>query len=139
MPTTEQPKTFDINVRFEVPVGRIQDLLCCAFEGGSNYWYNITEFVEPPKMPYKTDSKQVYKHLDYPVNTGGGLYIMDDRDGEPTLKEPFFLNLSTLLEGLRKMAIDQPAHFSDFINENEDATTGDVYLQYCVFGKLVYG
>jgi hypothetical protein len=32
-----------------------------------------------------------------------------------------------------------PEHWADFINENDDAITGDIFVQCCVFGDTVYG
>ena len=30
-------------------------------------------------------------------------------------------------------------HFKDFLYENEDAMTGDCFLQCCVFNEVIYG
>jgi hypothetical protein len=32
-----------------------------------------------------------------------------------------------------------PRHFSNFISENYDAETGDVFLQCCLLGKVKFG
>jgi len=34
---------------------------------------------------------------------------------------------------------DYPSHYGDAISENDDAGTGDVYLQCCLFGEVIYG
>jgi hypothetical protein len=47
------------------------------------------------------------------------------------------------LEGIRRalvlMAEKSPQHFADLLNEQADAITGDVLIQYAVFGKIIYG
>jgi hypothetical protein len=37
------------------------------------------------------------------------------------------------------MAADYPRHFADLVNENDDADTGDAFVQCCVFGEVIYG
>ena len=122
----------------EVPVQKVQDNLCSAFEGGSNYWYTITEFVKPTSMPHRSDEegKVVYKHLDYPVNPGGALMI---GDAEDPARKPVRLDVAAIQKGLDVMAEKFPRHFSNMMDENGDAITGDVLLQCCVFGDVIYG
>lgn len=55
---------------------------------------------------------------------------------KPTVKR---LDLDSIREGVKIMARDYPLHFSNMFNESGDAETGDVLLQCCVFGKIVYG
>ncbi len=44
-----------------------------------------------------------------------------------------------MAKGLQVMATKAPRHFSDFVNEGDDATTSDVFLQMICFGEIVYG
>ena len=41
--------------------------------------------------------------------------------------------------GLARMAVSAPHHFTDLINENDDAITHDVMVQMIVFGEIIYG
>lgn len=125
---------FDVTTR--VQVRRLQDLLCSALEGGSNYWYMIHEEVKPSAMPDRVDEARVYPHIDYPTNPGGALLIGDREDPKDPPKR---LDLPAIQRGIQVMAEKYPKHFGDFMNENDDATTGDVFLQCCLFGQLVYG
>jgi hypothetical protein len=163
--------TLTVTVKQEIPLKRIQDLLCCAFEGGSNYWYTIVEFVKPAELKVRTEEGEIFRHLDYPVNEGGaeiyrhldypvnegGAVVVGDREEwypyrmekerAEHLKESFDkpepkkyrLDLEAIDRGLQLMADKYPRHFADFVGENEDASTGDVFLQLCLFGELVYG
>jgi hypothetical protein len=49
------------------------------------------------------------------------------------------LDRVAILEGLRIMAEKEPRHFADFMTENDDADTGDVFLQCCLYGEVIYG
>jgi len=128
-----------IEVTQEVPLSRIQDLLCCAFEGGSNYWYEIVAYQEPSVLTVRTDPDKVFPHLDYPVNSFGALKITNLEGDEIKGAKQWQLDLRTITSGIRTMAAKYPKHFADFMNEDDDGTTGDVFLQCCLFGEVIYG
>jgi hypothetical protein len=114
-------------------VAQKSNLLCSAFEGGSN-WYFI-EKMTPPKTPRSaTGEGVIYKHIDYPL-TGGSLVIkaqeLDDKD--------YILDAAAIKKGSAVMAEKYPRHYADALTENDDACTGDVFLQCCLFGELVFG
>jgi hypothetical protein len=130
----------EISVKVSITKRRIADMLCCAFEGGSNYWYWIDKFIKPPKLEWQGDPEQVFQHLDYPLNTGGALIISDKGSDEPVKsKKTYRLDLESITKGIQVMAEKEPRHFADFLGEDDDATTGDVFLQCCLFGEVIYG
>jgi hypothetical protein len=130
----------EISVKVPITKQLISDLLCSAFEGGSNYWYCIDEFIAPTEMSWQTDPEQVFQHLDYPLNDGGALIISDKEDDEPVKgKKTYRLDLESITKGLQVMAEKCPRHFADMVSEDFDATTGDVFLQCCLFGEVIYG
>jgi hypothetical protein len=132
---------FSIPTTVNVSKKRVADLLISAFEGGSNYWYRIEEFVRPPKRDFVFDAEHVYRHAEYPLSTGGALKISDlyGVDGDEKRKTVKVLGLPEIEEGLRVFARIYPIHFANFVAENDDAVTGDVFLQVCLFGEIVYG
>jgi hypothetical protein len=75
---------------------------------------------------------RVYQHIDYPLNAGGSLIITsyEDPDGINGVKAWRF-DLEAAQRGLQLMAEKYPHHYADFMAENDDATTGDVFLQLC--------
>ena len=117
-------------------IKRISDLLCCALEGGSNYWYCIDEFGSPPELKFRSNSEEIFRHLDYPLNEGGYLMISVHIEDSGAPKR---LDLDTIKRGLGVMAEKYPRDYGNFIKENEDSETGDVFLQCCLFGEIVYG
>ncbi len=146
-----------IEVTQQIPLKRVYNLLVNAIEGGSNYWYRI-EKVKRPVRPYTfTDSIWALdraKFPDYinqcevPFNKGGALMISDFFADEPMLKKPVALDLKAITLGLKAWQEDSqmedgysahPSHWANFISGNDDAETADVFLQYCIFGKVIYG
>ncbi len=108
----------------------MSNLLCSAFEGGSNYWYTIEKF-EYPEGKKRADFK--FPHLEVPFQ-GGSLKIT--ADGEPKV---YTLDRKALDKGWKLMITDQPHHYADAITGGGDASTGDVFLQLCLFGKVIFG
>jgi hypothetical protein len=128
-------------VTVEVSKDQVAGLLCCAFEGGSNYWYLIDNdrCVKPPEVdPELQKSWGDFFHIAWPLSEGGSLDIVD-RELPDEEQEHWTLNWEACKRGLEVMARKYPRHFADFVGENDDAITGDVFLQCCLFGKLVYG
>lgn len=120
-----------MKVAIEVSKERMSGLLCSALEGGSNYWYMIQEEYNPSGAKLT---------VDIPFS-GGWLMIDDEASGEEELKKPVKLDMAKLEEGMHLFSESKEMkhHWNDFLNENDDAITGDVYLQFCIFGKVIFG
>jgi hypothetical protein len=146
MPRRNEPKepTVSVKATVEVAEQRLRDMLTCALEGGSNYWYVINDdaciyplglcfddFVEGGKMQLK-DYHHPYELL--PFVPGCALAIEDKHE-----KKMHLLDRAALLKGLEVLAQKYPRHFADMMQENDDADTGDCYLQCCLFGEMIYG
>lgn len=123
-----------MKVVINIPEKRVQDLLCNALEGGSNYWYFIESFNYPTGQT-KESLKLEFPHLELPFVDDGSLTIKDIEGDMPDK----ILDRKALQKGLRVMASKFPRHFGDFISENDDATTGDVFLQCALYGDVIYG
>jgi hypothetical protein len=138
-----------LTIETQISLKRICDLLCCALEGGSNYWYRIEEFHAPEgevkRFAFPDEGGEVFRHLDYPLNEGGYLIIRDcEGSGILEKNEPkncMKLDLEAIKKGAALFVNDKrwAHHYRNFIQENEDAETGDVFLQLCVFGDCIYG
>lgn len=112
-------------------------LFASALEGGSNYWYMIQKSERSTKKDY--DGNIDYDgEAAYPFK-GGALYIDDSQADSPTMKKPKKITRASLQTGLGIMAREYPKHFADLIEDNEDCITGDVFLQCCVLGEVIYG
>lgn len=146
--------TTNLDIKVHVPMTVkatvIGNLLCCAFEGGSNYWYEIDGYEFPDGISYEdfreggrfTDPKNYFHPAQIiPLHAGCSVLIADrETEVEPGENRPHHsLDRDNLIRGLEVLAAKYPHHYSDILAENEDADTGDAYLQCCLFGEIVYG
>lgn len=127
-----------VTTNVDVPQERIADLLCTALDigvGGSWYW--IWDYNKFEPVPAQGVTKAEYWH-DIPLH--GGFIEFDVREDEADPAEWHKLDAQAIEKGLQLMADKYPDyHWHNFITENDDAVTGDVFLQLCLFGEIVYG
>jgi len=130
-------ESISVQATLDIPITRIADLLCTAFEGDVGYWACIVGYNTPSEPRSVYGSKTIHKYVDYPL-TGGAikLTIQDDEDAQT---DPYIIDGDAISRGLNIMAKKYPRHFANFIQEQEDAETGDVFVQCCIFGEIVYG
>ena len=136
-----------IKIEQEITVERIKDLLCTAFEGGTGYWALVLDGAE------QEDMDKVGAEYYHEIPALGGELNIYDRDVShygiepPELlgvinKERIEIALNLMAEGKNEDGTDAEylkRHMDDFLNDNEDSDTGDVFVQMAVMGKLVYG
>jgi hypothetical protein len=125
-------KKHKIQVTVEVTEERMKDLLCNAMEGGSAYWAKIDKYI----IPDNADTSTVeFKHIDIPFIDGCGIMIKDQFGDD----EPKLLNMESMLKSLKIMGEKYNWHLEAFVHENDDAETGDVFLQCALYDKIIYG
>lgn len=135
-------ESMSVNVTMEMSFtnDRIKDLICSGMEGGIAYWARISEYVDPPEAPdlnklFTRSGSKLYKHNQYPLIPDAAVILEDAETGEG----PWRFDLDAVKKGLQVMSQKYPKHFADFMEENEDADTGDAFIQCCLFGETVYG
>lgn len=111
-----------MNLQFDVDDQLIEDLLVCAFEGGSNYWVESIEVDPGTQCDFYKRAFETYLKV-IPIDEN----------------QKYILNKLSLKKGLELMAKQYPKHFMDLVSENFDADTGDIFLQLCLFGDVIYG
>lgn len=123
-----------IPVPINITVERVQDLLCNAIEGGSNYW------VDTLDRDGKTTRAEAQYRQEVPFVEGGYLTLVEQGEDAPDGKGRVFkIDLEAIKKGLAVFAEKYPKMFADFIAENDDAETGDTFLQCICFGEAIYG
>jgi hypothetical protein len=129
---------FVVTVEQEITKKQIAYLLESGMEGGMTaQWARIDEYITPKNpVSYCNIDNQIFPHIDYPLNEDGAVILKDLEDGD---KKKYRLDLKSIQNGLQVMADKYPKHFADFASENYDAVTGDVFIQCCIFNKIVYG
>ena len=109
-----------INTQLSFTEERISDLLCTALEGGSNYWASFSCNLKD------------YYNFTAPEWT---LVVYDFEEDEK-----YLVDYNDIKRGLQTLTtIAKGRHFKNFLDENEDAITGDCFLQCCVFNDVIYG
>lgn len=132
--------TITVKVEQEISEQRMIDLICTGLEGGmTSSWLHLWEKVGGPEQP---DDKLVWYAQPECYDPGTLKFKVqyDDPDEEEGAGngEQYF-GYSDLVDGLQLMATKYPRHFGDFMAENDDAVTGDVYIQCVVLKEVIYG
>ncbi len=134
-----------MKLAIEIPTKRIQDLLCSALEGGSNYWYQISGHDMPHDLSYadfrkggKFTNPAEYWHPDeiFPVTPGCASLIKAPGDYD---KFGVWVNLAAFEHAMELLAEKFPKQAALVIDDEDDAETGDIFLQLAVFGEVIYG
>ena len=146
MTKTETKPFCTISVPQEISEDQVRGLLCSALEGGSNYWYCNTDHRLRDDLKYEDFQAGGSQTLDeywhpyelIPFVEGCALVIEADTTDCEKL-EKYTLDRASMQRGLKLMAEQYPHHFYNFINEDDDAETGDVFLQLSLFQKVIFG
>lgn len=144
--------SMSIKIETEISDEQIRGLLCTAFEGGANYWYTDLTYDLPKGISFEEfregGARQPKGHYWHwcqliPLVEGCALVLRDkiddDFDEEDESTAVHRITREDIEKGMKLFAKKYPSHFSDFLNENDDAITGDVFLQCVVFGEVLYG
>ncbi len=126
-------------VQIDVSARDVASLICSGFEGGVSYWCRIMDYREPKVVRPVIDEDEVFKHNDYPLLDGGAVICRVFDEGTDKKYAPLVLDRDAVQRGLTLMAEKYPRHWGDFLSTNYDACTGDVFLQLCLLGEVVYG
>jgi hypothetical protein len=122
---------FHIKVPMVFSEQMVKTLLITAFEGGSNYWVRSGDVTKPVKGA---------EFLQDHAFGGEILLIVDDPRGDEETVERL-LNADVLERGLMEFASNPRyrRHYFNWLKEEDDAETGDVFLQVCLFGEVIFG
>lgn len=120
----------------------LSDLLSVATFG--NYW----PIVKIKRSEYHLAEEDKYDCIEDKwaavLINGGTLVVYDEYEMDSELNEgeeptKHYLTIKDVRKGLRLMKKEYPHHYADLVEEDDDAITGDVWLQLAVFGELIYG
>lgn len=109
-----------ISVTLDFDEERVADLLIPAFESGIGYWCRIDRHAKP---------------LAIVLGEASALLA----EVESLTRRSYTLDRKAIIDGLTTFPKVAPRHFAQWMKGNEDAETGDVFLQCCLFGEVRYG
>jgi len=128
-----------LQITKQIPTEILENVFVTALEGGSNYWYYLPDEsvakirkVAPRNTNPFVSLAIVKAILDHGVEVG-----INDAENEDD--EIGVISLKTLLEWLQKLADEMPDAFNAELNEEGDAETSDIWMQYMTLGEIVYG
>lgn len=109
-----------VSVRTHIKIEDIKNLLDSASRG-STYWSSND-------LAYESETQRA-------IDSEVTIYDTEDESGQ----KAYGLNLKKIKRGLTVMANTQRAFFLKFLEGDYDQTTGDIFLQCCIFGEVIYG
>lgn len=127
-------ETLFIRKAVEVAVEDIDDILCGAMEGGSNYWCDRVDVIGDYLGEYASEQ----------IGRGGKLrfHVKEPFDDEST--EWYEMDREKFLHGLQEWLNSYP-DISSFLYKNEldcgqiDAGMADSIVQYALFDEEIFG
>ena len=133
---------FDVKTR--VSNRDISYLLTCALECGNvNDWCVVVGHVRPKDptvwMERDDDGKlrdpkeKPHRYYDWPLCEGGALVIAEVNEwmDNPKTAKRYRVDRESIQCALNRMQAEYPRHFANFMKDNADGITGDVFLQLC--------
>lgn len=109
----------DIKITHKISKETLEFLLDSAGRGAS-YWANN-------ELQYPSEVARIMR---------GGSSVITDTESDPEGKHE--LTLVNIKAGLMVMAEKAPQDFADILTGDYDNNTGDAFLQFCLFGELIY-
>lgn len=132
----------------EVDPNDIAMLLSSAFDGPYLSWWCTLKTELPPEFDIESVEwadegwKNVRRVYIAPLVYGGRVIVTPVDPSAPTRHsnaESFTLDAKAISRGLAVMRSTYPRNWQLFVDGDYDATTGDAFVQYCLFGSIVYG
>jgi hypothetical protein len=128
-----------IKIQIEIDESVLEDVFVTAIEGGSNYWYFLSEDAVRlirKAIPREEESclsvatfKAVMRGVNIPIN--------DVENEEDVIG---WISLETMADRLTDLATSGNRWALDaHINEEGDADSADIVFQYLTMGDAVYG
>lgn len=113
--------------------------ITAGVEGGINYWARIKSGYRAVAACWPVEDSPGEDAIGAAfatwMDSGAAVVIIDAEDDG----KEYRLDKAAIERGLTLMAEKQPRHFANLVRDSGDAETGDVLIQYCVLGDLVYG
>jgi hypothetical protein len=107
---------------------KLTDQIVAALEGGAGYWcasFKPVDEIKADVSPWYDDENLWSGDFKIEVKTDDG--------------ETHYLTPESMWRGLQWLADRHLWRIEQMIKETGDAETGDVLLQACLFGDIVYG
>jgi len=146
LPEGREPGMFAVVASVNIDIDKITNAIVGAVENGYSGWMHAFEYSNDPvsmrlaAMSRGSDHTVWYNDPRF-WQSGGKAVVKYDlpTEGEGEGNGQAVVGIDELKKGLNTMASGFARHFGDLANENDDATTHDVFLQCVILGDVVYG
>lgn len=126
------------NEKIEFTKEQIKDVIVTALEGGSNYWYFLTN--DSVKAIRDKVSKEENKYLSEAITDaiykGAVIPIYDIENPNDLLGT---LSKDSVEAGIQLMINQERDEIESVLDDTYDAESADVMFQYFVMGEIVFG
>lgn len=130
----------EITIKKVVSREILENICITALEGGSNYWYYLSEGairIIRNAVPKSEEPYLAIAMLKAVLDHNAKVPISDAEDEDEVLG---YLSNATLQERIDKLAnSDDSWALTNELDENGDASSSDVVFQYMVMGEVVFG
>lgn len=115
----------------------VLDLISTALEGGSNYWYEIRPLTSNSIREATKDmeGEPFSDRLVTAVTRGVDVKVFDWETAELL----GVLNAQSFAKAEQLFIANHRRLFGEFLSEDWDASTADVFFQLAVMGEVIYG
>jgi hypothetical protein len=136
---------------------RMSELLTTAWEGGSNYWVEVAEYIPPEGMSMKELHAKAWEALPaeekefWKTPKGVPLYAMLPflppsikwkvafKPNEPDGAEVAHLTPDNMRTAVERLGKDYKHIVKNIMEENYDAGDADAWLQMAIFNEVIFG
>lgn len=130
-----------VRTTIEIERGILENVFITAVEGGSNYWYFLSDeavSIIRSVVPHDEDPYLASAFFKAVFDKGAVVPINDAENEEEVLGE---ISFATFQERLQKLQDDKGCNWAlkNEINGDGDATSSDVVFQYLSFGEVIFG
>lgn len=137
---------FPATVEVEINWDHVANAMVSVVEGGYSPWFGRLDEDQTDETSVRLRAEliaagKIWWCEGVYYDQGGKLVLCYDRpeDDEGTFEGKMTVGQAEFKAGFAKMAKEAPRHFGDFVAENGDAITDDVFVQMVLFGDIIYG
>lgn len=133
----------EINVKINVTSEIVNNVLVCALEGGSNYWYMLGDYSRKHFAKGETLVDNLTRSFDadpnYKVQVLDLESIEYDDDDEGTAETLGYLTNDSMAYAFSTMAVEFPEQFARIMTTDCDGDDADIWFQIAVMGEVTFG
>jgi hypothetical protein len=130
-------------MKLEIELNRevLEDIFVTAIEGGSNYWYFLSnDAVKRIRQAVPREVDEVLSTATFKAVIDHGVAVpINDVENEEDIVG--WISIETMQERLQQLYNNKNVRWAleEHISENGDAESADIVFQYLAMGDLVYG